>query len=70
MARTKAEVEEEYTAVRAAYLKALKAESYGAEGISLSRPRVDVLREEMNKLAEELDRFTNGGIKVTAITPI
>jgi hypothetical protein len=31
---------------------------------------VDVLREEMNKLAEKLDRFTNGGITVTAITPI
>jgi len=70
MARTLAEAQEEYTAVRAAYLKALKAESYGTGGISVSRPNVDRLRKEMDRLAEEIDRFTNGGIKVTAITPV
>lgn len=70
MARTLAQAEEEYTAVRAAYLKALKAESYGISGVSISRPRSGDLRKQMDQLGEEINRFTNGGIRVTAITPI
>jgi hypothetical protein len=70
MARTLAEAEEEYTAVREAYLKALKAESYGTGGVSLNRPSIDRLRKEMEKLAQEVERLTDGGIKVIASTPI
>lgn len=70
MARTLAQAEEEYTAVRAAYLKALNAESYGVSGVSVSRPRSDSLRKQMDQLAEEIYRLSNGGIRVVAITPI
>ena len=70
MARTLAEAQEEYTAVREAYLKALKAESYGTGGINVSRPSIDRLRKEMEKLAHEVERLTDGGIKVIAATPV
>lgn len=70
MARTLAEAEEEYTAARNAYLKALKAESYGTGGVNVSRPSIDRLRKEMEKLAHEVERLTDGGIKVIAGTPV
>jgi len=70
MARTLVQAEEEYTAVRAAYLKALNAESYGVGGRSVSRPRSTDLRKQMDQLAEEIARFEGSGIKVVAITPI
>jgi len=74
MARTLAEAQEEYTAVRAAYLKALTAESYshstGSGSISVSRTRTRELSEEMRRLAEEIARFEGSGIKVVAITPV
>ena len=70
MVRTLAQAEEEYTAVRAAYLKALNAESYGVSGVSVSRPRSGDLRKQMDQLAEEIYRLSNGGIRVVAITPI
>ena len=70
MARTLAEAQEEYTATRAAYLKALKAESYGVSGVSVSRPRSADLRKQIDQLAEEIFRLSNGGIRVVAITPI
>lgn len=70
MARTLAEAQAEYTAVRAAYFKALKAESYGVSGVSVSRPRSEVLRKQVDQLAEEMYRLSNGGIRVVAITPI
>ncbi len=70
MARTLAQAQEEYTAVRAAYLKALKMESYGVGGRTVSRPRSTDLRKQMDQLAAEIDRMTNGGIRVTAITPV
>ena len=70
MARTLAEAQAEYTAVRAAYLKALKAESYGVSGVSISRPRSADLRKQIDQLAEEIFRLSNGGIRVVAITPI
>jgi len=70
MARTLAEAQAEYTAVRAAYLKALKAESYGVSGVSISRPRSADLRKQIDQLAEEIYRLSNGGIRVVAITPI
>ena len=70
MARTLAEAQEEYTAVRNAYLKALDAESYGISGRSLSRPRAADLRKQMDQLAQEIERLDHGGIKVTAVTPV
>lgn len=74
MARTLAEAQAEYTAVRAAYLKALNAESYshssGGGSISVSRARITELRNEMKLLSEEISRFEGSGIKVVAVTPI
>lgn len=70
MARTLAQVEEEYTAVRAAYLKTLQAESYGVSGRSVSRPRSTDLRKQMDQLAEEIARFEGSGIKIVAVTPV
>jgi len=70
MARTLAQAEEEYTAIRVAYLKALQAESYGVSGRSVSRPRSTDLRKQMDQLAEEIARFEGSGIKVVAVTPV
>jgi hypothetical protein len=70
MARTLTQAQEEYTAVRAAYLKALNAESYGVGGRSVSRPRSADLRKQINQLAEEIARFEGSGIKIVAITPV
>jgi len=72
--RSVAEITEEYNAVRAAYLKALEAESYsvasGSGSRSVSRPRVEALRKQMLELAAELERATRGGIVVRAGTPV
>jgi len=72
--RTSAQIQEEYDAVRVAYLKALGAESYsissGAGSRSLSRSRVKELREQMEKLEREYQDITNEGIKIVAITPV
>ena len=74
MARTLAEAQEEYTAVRAAYLKALSAESYSISQAggsrALSRSRTESLRKQMDQLAEEIARFQGSGLKVVAVTPI
>lgn len=76
MARTLAQAEEEYTAVRTAYLKALEAESYsvssGAGSRSLARPRSESLRKQLDQLAEEVRRLggTYPGITVTGGTPV
>ena len=72
--RTSAQVQEEYDAVRAAYLKAVSAESYsissGSGSRSLQRSRVKDLREQMEKLEREYQDLTNEGIKVVAVTPV
>jgi hypothetical protein len=70
MARTLAQVQEEYTAVREAYLKALRMESYGIGGRNVSRPRAADLRKQVDQLAEEIFRLSNGGVRVIAITPM
>ncbi len=74
MARTLAEAQEEYTKVRTAYLKAVEAESYslGAAGATrtVTRPRSESLKKQMNEVAEEIFRLSNGGIRVVGVTPI
>jgi len=70
MARTLIEVQEEYDAVRASYLKAVKAESYGISGRSVSRPRSEDLRKQMDQLAVEIERIKAGGIIPRGITPV
>lgn len=70
--RTTAQIEEEYTAVRAAYLRALEAQEYtvgGAVQRSVKRAEVDRLREQMEKLEREYKRATGGGIKIFGVVP-
>ncbi len=73
MARTLPEAQEEYTKVRTAYLKAVEAESYtiASEGATrtVSRTRSESLKKQMNELAEEIFRLSNGGIRVVGVTP-
>lgn len=65
--RTAADVQAEYTAVRAAYLKALKAESYGEGGRNVQRPRAESLRKQMLELESEYKRLSRGGMRVRTI---
>lgn len=70
--RTAADIHTEYTAVRAAYLRALEAEKYsigGAVSRSVERPEVDRLRAEMKELEREYNRVTGGGIKIIGVVP-
>ena len=70
MARTLTQVQEEYDAARAAWMKAVEAQSYGVEGRSVSRQDLDVLRKQMDRLASELERISGGGIIPRGITPV
>ncbi len=73
MARTLAEAQDEYMKVRAAYLKALEAESQtistGPGTRTVSRSRSESLKKQMHELAEEIFRLSNGGIRVVGVTP-
>lgn len=64
--------QEMLTEAKAAYKKALHAESYGTGGRSVSRPRLEVLSKEVDKWQRIVDRVTNrnGGIPVRGITPV
>ena len=72
--RTVAQAQEEYDAVRTAYLKALKGESYsvstGAGSRSLSRPSAETLRTQMLELEAEIGRLSRSGMRVRGVTPI
>lgn len=72
--RTVAQAQEEYDAVRAAYLKALKAESYsqstGAGATSLTRTSSGELRRQMLELEKEIGTLSRGGISVRGVTPV
>ncbi|MGB0972823.1 MAG: hypothetical protein ACPGVG_17965 [Mycobacterium sp.] len=72
--RTVAQAQEEYDAVRAAYLKALKGEnvsvSTGSGSFSTSRPAANELRQQMLDLEREIARMTRGGIRVRGATPV
>ena len=73
--RTLEEVEEEYKAVRAAYLAALKAESVsissGTHSRSLSRTSSTDLKKQMAELDRERKSLSRGGgLKVYGATPV
>jgi len=73
MARTLAEVQEEYTAARAAYLNALNSKSYliGEGGMSRQKTNHDIvsLKAQVDELGVEMDRLS-GGIKLFGATPL
>lgn len=72
--RTAADVQAEYNAVRAAYLRALEAESYSRsdsdQSRSVQRAAAADLREQMLKLEREYDSLTGGGITMRGAVPI
>lgn len=70
--RTAEDIQAEYTAVRAAYLKSLNAESYtvgSGTQRSVTRAKSTELKEQMHQLEREYNRLTNGGIKIFGVTP-
>lgn len=71
--RTLAQIEAEYNAVRAAYLKALEAESYtigdGGMSRSVQLSRSGELYKQMKALEAEHNRKSGGGLKVFSVTP-
>jgi hypothetical protein len=74
MARTLAQAQEMRAAVYAAWLKAVTAESYSESsdggGITVSRPRLDVLKKQLDDLDQEIAALTSGGIRVIGVTPV
>lgn len=74
--RTQAQVEAEYTAARAAYLKALDAEalsvSHAVGGHSITRAGIDTLRNHMLALERELYDIAQAKpkIRVRGVTPV
>lgn len=72
--RTLAQAQEEYDAVRTAYLKTLAGESYsvstGAGSRSLTRPNADTLRQHMLALEREIGQLSRNGVQVRGVTPV
>lgn len=71
--RTAADIQAEYTAVRAAYLRSLSqsqgSTSTGSGSVSFTRPSPDVLRAQMLALAAELRQLNAGGIVIVGGVP-
>ncbi len=68
--RTLADAQADYTAVHAAYLKALEAEAVGLDQKSIRRPRSQELYEQMKQLDAEIKRLSRGGMRIRGGTPI
>lgn len=72
--RTVAQAQAEYDAVRAAYLNAVDKASYSisSEGGSRSKTNqsLQVLRDQMLELEQEIGRLTDGGIPIKGATPV
>lgn len=66
--RTREDIESEYTAVRAAYLRSLEAQEYrrsdGVDHVEVQRASPRMLRIQMLELEAELARSVRGGISV------
>ena len=65
--RTAADALSDYTAVRAAWLKSLNAESYTVPGRSVGRSKSDALYKQMMTLDAEYKRLSRGGMRVRTI---
>ena len=72
--RTLAEAEALKDKVKSAYERAIEAESYGitsgGESRSLSRPRSESLKKQLDDLELEIERLKRGGIAPRGITPV
>lgn len=71
--RTLADIEAEYTAVRAAYLRALKQQNYstssGAGSRSITRVDAGTLMAHLKALSREHAQLGGGGIKIVGAVP-
>lgn len=72
--RTLEQIQADYTAVRAAWLRALEAESYsrsaGDASRSVSRAKAEELHRQMVALEAEYNRRSRGGIRIMGARPI
>jgi hypothetical protein len=67
MARTVTEIQADYDAVHAAWLKSLKAEQYSQGDRGLRRSRSQELYDQMMKLSTELKAASGNGAPVVNI---
>ncbi|MHB8109774.1 MAG: hypothetical protein ACYDHW_07050 [Syntrophorhabdaceae bacterium] len=68
--RTLADAEADYTAVHAAYLKALQSEEYRTGGgNSNRRSKSEELYRQMMALDAEIKRLSRGGMRIRGGTP-
>lgn len=69
MARTLADATADYTAVRAAWLKAIEAERVGTADKSLQRTNSTELYKQMMALDAEVASLSRGGFRIRGGTP-
>jgi hypothetical protein len=68
--RTLSDVQADYTAVRAAWLKSLQSEEYKTGGgNSNRRSKSEELYKQMMTLDAEVKRLSRGGIRIRGGTP-
>lgn len=68
--RTLADAQADYTAIRAAWLKAVEAERVGIADKSIQRTNSTELYKQMKELDAEVTRLSRGGIRVRGGTPV
>lgn len=70
--RTAEHIQADYEAARAAYQKALEAESYSVgagAGRSVTRSKSESLLRQMQDLEREYARKTGGGMRIFGVVP-
>jgi hypothetical protein len=68
--RTAAQIQEEYDAVRTAYLAAVGRKSYTIKDRQMQAQEIDKLAFELQRLSAEYTRISGGGITIKGATPI
>jgi hypothetical protein len=63
MARSASDIESEITETRTALTAALKAQSYGIAGRSVSRAQVSSLQSRLDDLYRQLSRANHGAVR-------
>jgi hypothetical protein len=67
--RTLLDAQADYTAVHAAYLKALLSEEYESGGRRNRRSKSQELYAQMKELDAEVKLLSRGGIRIRGLTP-
>lgn len=68
--RTLADAQADYTAVHAAYLKALASEEYRTDHGSNRRSKSEELYKQLKELDAEVKRLSRGGMRIRGATPV